>query len=365
MAIDFLTMRDIDLQGKRLLIREDFNVPIVDGKITNISRIKAALPTIRFALEHARQACLMSHLGRPKGVDPKYTLLPVAQILQELLGMQVYFSSTLEQSSAPIVMYENVRFLAGETANDLMLAKQMATLCDVFVLDAFGSAHRAHASTVGVASQAPLAVAGLLLTSEIEQLNRIMQDPQRPLVAVIGGAKISSKMQVLSRLLPIVDKLIIGGGMANTFLAAKGVDIKNSLFEADMLDFARQILDSDIDKKVILPTDMVWQVDKIMDIGSQSCIDFARYINNAKTIVWNGPMGVFEESQYATGTIEIAKSIAASHAYKVAGGGDTLAALDLANVENGMDYISTGGGAFLEYIEKGALPAIQVLARKI
>lgn len=365
MTLVLPSMRDIELEGMRVLIREDFNVPVVAGKVTNTARIKAALPTIKFILGKARQICFMSHLGRPSGIEPEFSLYPVINVLQEMLEIPVHFSKTLTSSIEPLVLYENVRFFPGESTNDLSLAKKMADLCDVFVMDAFGSAHRAHASTVGVIENAPQAVAGLLLENEISNLDRVMVNPAHPLVAVIGGSKISSKMQVISSLLHRVDKLIIGGGMANTFLAAIGHDIKNSLFEQDMLDFAINIMQGDMAAKIALPTDMVWQDDKIMDIGDKSCANFADIISNAKTVLWNGPMGVFEEPRFANGTVQVAKSIASSDAYSIAGGGDTLAALETARISDGIDYISTGGGAFLEYIEKGTLPAIQALTRKV
>lgn len=365
MTLDFPTIRDIDLKGKRVLVREDFNVPIVAGSVTNIAKIQAALPTIKFMLGKAKQICFISHLGRPKGIDPEFSLYPLVNILQEMLEMPVQFSKALTSSMEPLVLYENVRFLPGESTNDPALAQNMAELCDVFVMDAFGSAHRTHASTVGVIDKAPQAVAGLLLENEIENLDKVIVNPARPLVAVIGGSKISSKIKVLSSLLHRVDKLIIGGGMANTFLAATGHDIKNSLFEQDMLDFAKKVMHGEMGKKIELPVDMVWQDDKIMDIGEKSCEVFAAIIRKAKTVLWNGPMGVFEDPRFANGTIQIAKCIANSSAYSIAGGGDTIAALEAAKISQGVDYISTGGGAFLEYIENGTLPAIQALTRKV
>lgn len=365
MSLDFLTIRDIDLQNKRILIREDFNVPIVNERITNSARIRAALPTIKLALAQAKQVCLVSHLGRPNGIEEQYSLRNIVPMLQELLDTSVYFSEGLERTSHKLVLYENMRFFPGEIRDDVGLANKLADLCDIFVMDAFGSAHRAHASTVGVAEHAPLAVAGLLLATEVENLNRVMHAPKRPLVAIVGGAKVSSKIQVLTSLLHVVDKLIIGGGMANTFLSAQGVDIKESLYERDMLPVAHEIINGSMAEKVVLPLDVVWDGNKIMDIGEKSCAQIKQHVNNAKTILWNGPMGVFENSLYATGTIETAKYIAESDAYSVAGGGDTIAAIDVAKVQDSIDYISTGGGAFLEYIENKTLPGIKVLTRKV
>lgn len=365
MSLDFLTIRDIDLQNKRILIREDFNVPIVNERITNSARIRAALPTIKLALAQAKQVCLVSHLGRPNGIEEQYSLRNIVPMLQELLDTSVYFSEGLERTSHKLVLYENMRFFPGEIRDDVGLANKLADLCDIFVMDAFGSAHRAHASTVGVAEHAPLAVAGLLLATEVENLNRVMHAPKRPLVAIVGGAKVSSKIQVLTSLLHVVDKLIIGGGMANTFLSAQGVDVKESLYERDMLPVAHEIINGPMAEKVVLPLDVVWDGNKIMDIGEKSCAQIKQHVNNAKTILWNGPMGVFENSLYATGTIETAKYIAESDAYSVAGGGDTIAAIDVAKVQDSIDYISTGGGAFLEYIENKTLPGIKVLTRKV
>lgn len=361
--MDFLTLDDIDIHGQRVIVREDFNVPIVDNQVQSDLRIKAAIPTIKQCLASGAKVRLLSHLGRPEAPDPKYSLLPVAQRLRQLLGQAVEFSANLVDTQAQITLYENVRFFQGETTNNLDLAKQFASLGDVFVMDAFGSAHRAHASTVGVCEQAKVAVAGPLLVQEVQALNKVMQQPQHPVLAIIGGAKISSKVAVLKALLAQVDFLIIGGGMANTFLAAQGLDIQQSLCEANLLDLAKEILNEHAEK-ILLPDDYIWFDHKIMDIGTKTLAKFKQYIQQARTIIWNGPLGVFEDPRFAHGTLQIAKDIAQSSAYSVVGGGDTLAAIEQANLTTSFSYVSTGGGAFLEYIEGQKLPAIQALINK-
>lgn len=362
--MEFKTLDDVEISGKRVLIREDFNVPIVAGVVQSEARIRAALPTIQRAVNAGAQVRLMSHLGRPEGPDPRFSLQPVAAYLMSILGYGVDLVTELRESDAPLVLYENVRFFSGETTNDPQLAKKMAALCDVFVMDAFGSAHRAHASTVGVCEYAPMAVAGPLLVREIQALDRVMQNPQRPLVVIIGGAKVSSKLEVLKALLAKTDYLIVGGGMANTFLAAQGMDVKNSLYEPDMLDYAEELL-KQYKNKLLLPIDYIWdETNRIVDIGPQSCKKFADIILQASTILWNGPMGVFEDPRFANGTLDVAKSVSRSNAFSVAGGGDTLAAIEKIQLVNPISYISTGGGAFLEYVEGKTLPAIQALITK-
>ncbi len=380
----FLTINDVNINKKRVLIREDFNVPIADGVVQNDLRIRAALPGIQQALRANAQVILMSHLGRPEPGhwQAEFSLQPIAACLSEMLNENVKFIKQWPVDNLnvhdKIVLLENVRFLPGETENSPDLAKQMAALCDVFVMDAFGSAHRAHASTVGVAEFSAQAVAGPLLTAEVEALDRIMQNAKHPVVAIIGGAKVSTKFEVLQALLTKVDTLIVGGGMANTLLAAQGNAIGASLWEPDLLDAAKKLLSSaqEHNCKIVLPTDVVTQdavvknlqalqaTDQILDIGPATVQQYAQYIASAATILWNGPMGVFENPKFANGTMQIADAIARSQAFSVAGGGDTLAAIENAHLTAEFSYISTGGGAFLEYIEGKRLPAIEALITK-
>ncbi len=384
MSLNFLTMQDVELHDKRILIREDFNVPIADGVIQSDLRIRAALPGIKSALAANCQVLLMSHLGRPDAGAwrAEFSLQPVATYLQNLLGQPVKFiRDWFEVQIDPtdkIVLFENVRFLQGETTNDPQLAKRMASLCDIFVLDAFGSAHRAHSSTVGVAEFAPQAVAGPLVVAEVQALDKIMRNPQRPLVAIIGGAKVSSKLAVLQVLINKVDILIIGGGMANTMLAAQGYNVGDSLYEPALLNVARELLVKANQEQcqILLPTDVVTQDgtskdisaiddhDKILDIGTKTIANYTNMILAAATVLWNGPLGVFEEPMFANGTAKIAQAVARSRAFSVAGGGDTLAAIDKFKLVEQISYISTGGGAFLEYIESANLPAIMALINK-
>lgn len=361
--MEFLTLDDIGIGGQRVLIREDFNVPLIDDQIQSDLRIRAAIPTIQRCLDSGAQVRLLSHLGRPQGSDPKYSLHAVAKHLQKLLGQTVEFRPQLTDTPSPIVLYENVRFFPGETSNNSELAKQFANLGDIFVMDAFGSAHRAHASTVGVIDQAKIAVAGPLLVQEVQALNKIMRNPKRPVIAIIGGAKVSSKIGVVQSLLKQVDFLIIGGGMANTFLAAKGIDVQQSLYEPELIPLAQELMASSKDQ-ILLPEDYIWAEHKIMDIGIKTLMKFGDYIQKAHTILWNGPMGVFEDPRFASGTMQIAQDIAKSSAYSVVGGGDTLAAIEQMNLAQNFDYISTGGGAFLEYIESQTLPSIRALINK-
>jgi len=390
MALEVVRMTDLDLSGKRVLIREDLNVPVKDGRVTSDARIKAALPTLEAALGNGAAVIVMSHLGRPKEgtFDPAASLEPVAAALSELLGRNVplvrNFLDGVDVKPGEIVLAENVRFLPGEKANDPELAKRMAALCDVFVMDAFGTAHRAQASTEGVARFAPAACAGPLLVAELEALGAALEAPRRPLVAIIGGAKVSTKLEVLRALASKVDALILGGGIANTVLAAAGAEIGKSLVERDMVDFAKRLLDGEFGQAAVpLPTDVVVAKsldpgakgrvtdlagigpdDMILDIGPQTAENYARRLAHAGTIVWNGPVGVFEHPEFAAGTRRIGEAVAASGAFSIAGGGDTLAAVEQLGIADDISYISTGGGAFLEFLEGKRLPAVAVLEER-
>lgn len=365
----FLTLNDIPLAGQRILFREDFNVPIQSGVVQSDLRIRAALPGIQQALQANASVMLMSHLGRPAAGtwQEQFSLQPVVNVLEKLLDIRIQFIkdwfNTEIKPESKLIVFENVRFLSGETENDPDLAKKMANLCDIFVMDAFGSAHRAHASTVGVAEFAPIAVAGPLLAAEVAALDKLMLNPQSPVVAVIGGAKVSTKLSVLQSLTTVADKLILGGGMANTLLAAQGYPIGNSLYEPDLIPNAKRLMELAIQNKcqILLPIDVVTHAGQILDLGSKTIQLYSEAIATAATILWNGPMGVFENPEYANGTNQIARAIANSTAYSVAGGGDTLAAIDKLCLTEKISYISTGGGAFLEYIEGQQLPAIQAL----
>jgi phosphoglycerate kinase len=383
-----LRMTDTDLRGKRVLIREDLNVPIKDGVVTSDARIRASLPTIRYALDQNAKVFLMSHLGRPEEGVPaeEFSLAPVAAKLSELLGKPVVLRKDwldgVDTPPGTAVLCENVRFNKGEKKDKEDLAKKMAALCDVYVMDAFGTAHRAEASTHGVAKFAKVAAAGPLLVGELEALERALHAPARPLVAIVAGSKVSTKLTVLESMLAKVDKLIVGGGIANTFLAATGVNVGKSLHEAEMLDVARKLLAQAKAKgtEIPLPTDVVVArefaatahadvrpVNKvkpdemILDIGPDSAEALGKVIESAGTIVWNGPVGVFEFDQFGEGTKAIATAIARSKAFSLAGGGDTLAAIEKYGVEDGISYISTGGGAFLEFVEGKTLPAVAIL----
>lgn len=382
-----IKMSDLKLKGKRVLIREDLNVPIKNGEITSDIRIRAALPTIKAALKAGAQVMIMSHLGRPEEgkFDEQFSLAPVAARLSELLNQEVpLISNWLNgiESDAPVVLLENVRFNLGEMANDLELSQKMAKLCDVFVMDAFATAHRAESSTSGICQFAPIACAGPLLVSELEALNSIMQKPKHPVVAIVGGSKVSTKLKLLESLVDKVDFLIVGGGIANTFIAAEGHNVGKSLYESDLLDEAERLISTAKSRgaEIPIPIDVVVgermsddspsdirlisQVDdkeKIFDIGPDTAALFAGIIKKAKTILWNGPVGAFEIEQYSEGTRAIAKAIADSSGFSVAGGGDTLAAIDSYKVAKNIDYISTGGGAFLAFLEGTKLPAIAAL----
>ena len=384
-----IRMSDLELSGKRVLIREDLNVPVDDGKVTSDARIRASLPTIRAAQEAGAAVMLMSHLGRPTEGQPDeaFSLQPVAGRLSELLGRDVRLISDwidgVDVLPGDVVLLENVRFLDGEKACDEGLARKMASLCDVFVMDAFGTAHRAQASTYGVAEHAPVACAGPLLAAELEALGKALDNPARPLVAIVGGSKVSTKLDVLDALAGIVDCLIVGGGIANTFIAAAGHGVGKSLYEADMLDTARRLAAGGEGRAEIpLPTDVVVAAEfanvegttkavdvvsgeeLILDIGPETAARFSEIIAGAGTVIWNGPVGVFEFEDFGAGTATLAEAIAASDAFSVAGGGDTLAAIDKYGVADRISYISTGGGAFLEFVEGKKLPAVEVLERR-
>jgi phosphoglycerate kinase len=381
-------MADQALAGKRVMIREDLNVPVEGGVVTSDARIRAALPTIRAAVEQGARVILLSHLGRPKEGEfsVENSLAPVATRLGELLGQPVRLQRDwldgVECAPGEVVLCENVRFNKGEKKDDETLARRMAALCDVFVMDAFGTAHRAEASTHGVARFAPIACAGPLLVGELEALERALAHPARPLVAIVAGSKVSTKLTVLESLLAKVDKLIVGGGIANTFLAATGVPVGKSLHEPDMLDTARTLLAQAKARgaDIPLPTDVVVATEfaptaiatvkpvaavganeLILDIGPQTAAVLAQMLQSAGTILWNGPVGVFEFDQFGGGTRVIAEAIARSPAFSLAGGGDTLAAIEKYGVEQGISYISTGGGAFLEFVEGKTLPAVAAL----
>jgi len=384
-------MTQLALAGKRVLIREDLNVPVANGVVTSDARIRAALPTLRQALDAGAKVFVMSHLGRPaEGVyDEQFSLAPVAKRLGELLGKPVELRKDwlagLDCEPGQLVLCENVRFNKGEKKDQEDLARRMAALCDVFVMDAFGTAHRAEASTHGVARFAPIACAGPLLVGELEALERALATPARPLVAIVGGSKVSTKLTVLESLLARVDHLIVGGGIANTFLAATGVAVGKSLYEADMLDTARTLLEQAQARgaAIPLPTDVVVATEfaatakaqvravgevrpdeLILDIGPQTAKHFAAQLQKAGTILWNGPVGVFEFDQFGAGTRTLAHAIVASQAFSLAGGGDTLAAIEKYDVEQGISYISTGGGAFLEFVEGKTLPAVAILEER-
>ncbi len=386
------TVRDVDVQGKRALVRVDFNVPLADGKVTDDRRIAEALPTIKYLMDHGAKVILMSHLGRPKGgPDPKYSLAPAATRLGELLGKPV---PLLPESVGPqveaavaamkpgdVVLLENVRFHPEEEKNDPAYAQQLAKLGDIYVNDAFGSAHRAHASTEGVAHILP-AVSGFLMEKELNFLGRALSNPEHPFVAIIGGAKISGKIDVVESLLPKVDKLLIGGGMANTFFKAEGHAVGDSLVEDDRLDMARGLI-AKAGSKLALPVDVVVadafspdaktrvvKVDqvpagwRIMDIGPETVALFRQALSGARTVVWNGPMGVFEMKPFAKGTVEVARILAESGATTIIGGGDSAAAVEEAGLADKMTHISTGGGASLEFLEGKTLPGVAALQDK-
>lgn len=379
-------MADLNLRDKRVLIRQDLNVPIKDGAVSSDARIRASIPTIQQALQQGARVMVMSHLGRPEegageAANADYSLAPVASRLGELLSRDVELKTDwlngVDVASGDIVLLENVRFNAGEKKNDDALAKKMASLCDVFVMDAFGTAHRAQASTHGVARFAAEVCAGPLLSAELDALERALRSPAHPLLAIVGGSKVSSKLTVLDQLADKVDQLIVGGGIANTFLAAAGLPIGKSLCEKDLLAQATALMQKThiplpVDVVVgdrfdasapatIKPVEAVSEHDMIFDIGPQTAQLFSEIIAEANTIIWNGPVGVFEFDQFGEGTRVISQAIASSAAFSIAGGGDTLAAIDKYGISEQISYISTGGGAFLEFVEGKTLPAVEIL----
>lgn len=386
-------LRDLDIAGQRLLIRQDLNVPVKDGQVTSDARIRAALPTLEKALKAGASVMVMSHLGRPKegtpiAEQPEASLAPVAERMEAITGLQVAlvedYLDGYEPGGEDITLFENIRINKGEAANDAALSRQLAALCDIYVMDAFGTAHRAQASTEGVAHFAPVACAGPLLSAELTALDLALSSPERPMLAIVGGSKVSSKLQVLEALAAKVDTLLVGGGIANTFLAAKGVQIGASLCEPSLLDAARALLAK---VSIPLPTDVVVGPksygqassknkpvkakvkpvnevaadEMILDIGPESTAHACELVAGSKTILWNGPVGVAEDPAFAQGTHALAQAIVASEAFSLAGGGDTLAVIDQLGLWDGLSYISTGGGAFLEFVEGKRLPAVAAL----
>ncbi|OUS26192.1 phosphoglycerate kinase [Thalassotalea sp. 42_200_T64] len=386
-----IKMTDLDLANKRVLIREDLNVPVKDGKITSDARLRAALPTLKLALAAGAKVMVMSHLGRPTEgeFNSEFSMQVVADYLTQALGQNVKlvsdYLSGVDVAAGELVLFENIRFNVGEKKNCEQLSQQLAKLCDVFVMDAFGTAHRAQASTHGVAKFAPTACAGPLLSGELEALGKALDNPARPLVAIVGGSKVSTKLTVLESLAGVVDQLVVGGGIANTFIAASGHNVGKSLYEADLISNAQQLTANAQANNgdIPVPTDVVVAKEfsesatatlksvsdvnddeMIFDIGPDSAKALAEIIANAGTIVWNGPVGVFEFDQFGEGTKAIAQAIADSSAFSIAGGGDTLAAVDKYGISDKVSYISTGGGAFLEFLEGKKLPAVAILEQR-
>lgn len=379
-----LKMTDLDLNGKRVLIREDLNVPVKDGKVTSDARIRASLPTIEFALNAGATVMLMSHLGRPTEgeYEEKYSLAPVANHLAELLGRPVplvkdWLEGGFEVAEGGVVLLENVRFNAGEKKDNEALSQKMAALCDIYVMDAFGTAHRAQASTHGVARFAPVACAGPLLAAELDALGKALHNPAAPIAAIVGGSKVSTKLEVLNSLSDKVDQLIVGGGIANTFLAAAGKPVGKSLCEHDLIPVAQELMSrvniplpvdvvvatefAESATAVVKSVDDVADNEMILDIGPESAAQLAALLKGAGTIIWNGPVGVFEFDQFGEGTKTISLAIAENQGFSIAGGGDTLAAVDKYSIADKVSYISTGGGAFLEFVEGKVLPAVAAL----
>ena len=387
-----LELTGLQLAGKRVLIRQDLNVPVKDGVVTSDQRILASLPAIRHCIEAGARLMIMSHLGRPEeGVgEAHFSLQPVANYLADALGKDVplikdYLQQSPDLENGDVVLLENVRFNVGEKANDESLSRQYAALCDIFVMDAFGTAHRAQASTHGAGQYAPIACAGPLLAGELDALGKALNHPARPVVAIVGGSKVSTKLTVLESLSGIVDQLIPGGGIANTFIAAAGFNVGKSLVEVDLIPEAKRLIEqakqqgrdipipvdvvcgkefSETAVAVIKAVDQVEDDDMIFDIGPQTAAHFATILQQAATIVWNGPVGVFEFDQFAEGTRVVSQAIAASPAFSIAGGGDTLAAVDKYGITQQVSYISTGGGAFLEFLEGKQLPAVAMLEKR-
>ncbi|OOF69703.1 phosphoglycerate kinase [Rodentibacter caecimuris] len=384
-----IKMTDLDLAGKRVFIRADLNVPVKDGKVTSDARIRATIPTLKFALEKGAKVMVTSHLGRPTEgeYDAAASLQPVVDYLNNTLDIPVRlvkdYLNGVDVKENEIVVLENVRFNKGEKKNDPELGKKYAALCDVFVMDAFGTAHRAQGSTYGVAEFAPIACAGPLLAAELEALGKALKDPQRPMLAIVGGSKVSTKLTVLDSLSKIADQLIVGGGIANTFIAAEGHNVGKSLYEADLIPEAQRLSKA---TNIPVPVDVrvgtefsesapatqksvneVTADESIFDIGDQSAEQLAEIIRNSKTILWNGPVGVFEFPNFRKGTEVISQAIAeatSNGAFSIAGGGDTLAAIDLFGIADKISYISTGGGAFLEFVEGKVLPAVEILEKR-
>lgn len=381
-----IKMADLDLNGKRVLIREDLNVPVKAGKVTSDARILASIPTIKLALEKGAKLMITSHLGRPTEgeYNEEFSLQPVVDYLNNALDVPVRLAKDyldgVEVNAGEVVVLENVRFNKGEKKNDEALAKKMAALCDVYVMDAFGTAHRAQASTHGVGMFADVACAGPLLAAELEALGKAMDHPARPMVAIVGGSKVSTKLTVLESLSKVADQLVVGGGIANTFIAANGGNVGKSLYEADLVDTAKDLMSKgsipvatdvvvgkEFSETAQATTKAVADVaddDMIFDLGPDSSAELAEILKNAKTILWNGPVGVFEFDQFAEGTKVIANAIAESDAFSIAGGGDTLAAIDKFGIKDKVSYISTGGGAFLEFVEGKKLPAVAMLEER-
>ena len=389
--MSIIKMTDLDLANKRVLIRVDFNVPIKAGVVTSDARITAALPTLKLALDAGAKLMVMSHLGRPTEgeLTAADSMQPIATHLGKLLGTEVTLATDyldgIEVKAGEIVLFENVRSNVGEKANDTELSKKLAALCDIFVNDAFGTAHRAQASTHGVAQYAPLACAGPLLSRELEALAQALDNPARPLVAIVGGSKVSTKLQVLDSLMDKVDQLIVGGGIANTFIAATGLEVGKSLVEMDLIDDAKALMKkasargasipipidvvvgkefSETTEATIKAANEVLDDDMIFDIGPLTSKQLEKIILDAGTIIWNGPLGVFEFEQFGAGTESLARAIAANKGFSIAGGGDTLAAIDKYDITEKVSYISTGGGAFLEFVEGRALPAVEILKQQ-
>ncbi|ELI8031167.1 phosphoglycerate kinase [Yersinia enterocolitica] len=378
-----IKMTDLDLAGKRVLIRADLNVPVKDGKVTSDARIRASLPTIETALKQGAKVMVTSHLGRPTEgeYNEEFSLLPVVNYLKDKLSAPVRLAKDyldgVEIAAGELVVLENVRFNKGEKKDDETLSKKYAALCDVYVMDAFGTAHRAQASTHGVGKYAPIACAGPLLSAELEALGKALGNPARPMVAIVGGSKVSTKLTVLGALSKIADQLIVGGGIANTFVAAQGNNVGKSLYEADLIPEAKRLLEtcdipvptdvrvatefSETATATLKPANQIKDDEQILDLGDESAERLAEILKNAKTILWNGPVGVFEFPNFRKGTEIVARAIAESEAFSIAGGGDTLAAIDLFGIADQISYISTGGGAFLEFVEGKKLPAVVML----
>lgn len=381
-----IKMTDLDLAGKRVLIRADLNVPVKDGKVTSDARIRASLPTIEAALKQGAKVMVTSHLGRPTEgeYNEEFSLKPVVDYLKDKLTAPVSLAkgylNGVEVNAGELVVLENVRFNKGEKKDDETLSKQYAALCDVFVMDAFGTAHRAQASTHGVAKFAQVACAGPLLSAELEALGKALDKPARPMVAIVGGSKVSTKLTVLDSLSKIADQLIVGGGIANTFIAAEGHPVGRSLYEADLVDDAKKLMEkcdipvpsdvrvatefSETAEAVLKSANDIKDDEQVLDIGDVTAERLAEILKNAKTILWNGPVGVFEFPNFRKGTEIIANAIAESEAFSIAGGGDTLAAIDLFDIADKISYISTGGGAFLEFVEGKKLPAVAMLEER-